>query len=121
MIYINILKRICVKKFKICFKTEDYDCKSTNDTVFIILDRSRGYYGIKFSSGGPGSPGSSEIKYGKVTCVNSGNEYDNHYFERIFYTWCFYHRHPSWIKEHKSTILKFYNYKVKVPIDVQER
>lgn len=100
------------KKIKICFKTSDYETQNIVDTVFIILDKSRGYYGAKFSSD------NSELKYGKVTCVNSGNEYDSHYFERTFYTWCFYHRHPSWDKKHKSTILKFYNYIVKVPLDV---
>jgi hypothetical protein len=101
-----------VKKFRFCFKTEDYEGKSAKDVIFIILDKSRGYYGIKFSSD------SSEIKYGKVTCVNSGNEYDNYYFERTFYNWCFYHRHPIWDKKYKSIILKFYNYKVKVLLDV---
>lgn len=101
-----------MKKFKFCFKTEDYECKSTKDVIFIIIDRSREYYGIKFSSD------SSEIKYGKVTCVNSGIEYDNYYFERTFYNWCFYHRHLSWDRKHKSTILKFYNYIAKVPLDV---
>lgn len=101
-----------MKKFKLCFKTEDYETQSAVDTVFIIFDKSRGYYGAKFSSD------SSEIKYGKVTCVNSGIEYDNHYFERTFYNWCFYHRHPSWDKKHKARICNFYKFIVKVPLDV---
>ena len=100
------------KKIKFCFKTSDYETQSTVDTVFIILDKSRGYYGIKFSTD------DTEIKYGKVTCSNSGNEYDSHYFERTFYRWCFYHRHPGWIKEHKATVCNFYKFIVKVPLDV---
>ena len=99
------------KKIKFCFKTSDYETQNTVDTVFVIFDKSRGYYGIKFSTD------DSEVKYGKVTCSNSGNEYDSHYFERTFYRWCFYHRHPSWIKEHKSTLFNFYKFIVKVPVD----
>lgn len=98
------------KNIMFCFKPSDYDTQSTVDTVFIILDKSRGYYGIKFIAD------SSEVKYGKVTCSNSGNEYDSHYFERTFYRWCFYHRHPTWDKKHKATVLKFYNYITKVPV-----
>lgn len=99
-----------MKKFKLCFKTEDYETQSTVNTIFIILDKSRGYYGVKFSID------DSKIKYGSVICTNSGNEYDSHYFNRVFYRWCFYHRHPNWDKKHKSTILKFYNFTVKVPV-----
>lgn len=101
-----------MKKFKLCFKTEDYETQSAVDTIFIILDKSRGYYGIKFCTD------DSDIKYGSVICTNSGNEYDSHYFDRVFYGWCFYHRHPSCDKNHKPTILKFYKYLVKVPVDV---
>ena len=101
-----------LKKIKFCFKTEDYETQSTVDTVFIILDKSRGYYGAKFSSD------NAEVKYGKVICSNSGNEYDSHYFERTFYRWCFYNRHPSLDKKHKSTLFNFYKFIVKVPLDV---
>ena len=81
------------------------------------LDKSRGYYGIKFSTD------DSEVKYGKVTCSNSGNDYDSHYFERTFYRWCFYHKHPSWDKTHKAKLCNFYKFIVKVPLDmhVQEK
>lgn len=100
-----------LKKIKFCFKKADYGNHSTNNTIFVIFDKSRGYYGVKFSTD------DSDVKYGKVICSNSGNEYDNYYFERTFYSWCFYHRHPSWIKEHKSTLFNFYKFIVKVPVD----
>ena len=105
------------KKIKFCFKTSDYETQNTVDTVFVIFDKSRGYYGIKFSTD------NSEVKYGKVTCSNSGNEYDSHYFERTFYRWCFYHKHPSWDKKHKAKVCNFYKFIVKVPLDmhVQEK
>ena len=97
-----------LKKIKICFKTSDYETQSCVDTVFIILDKSRGYYGIKFSTD------NSDIKYGNVTCINSGNEYDSHYFERTFYRWCFYHKHPNW----DAKACNFYKFLVKVPLDI---
>ena len=100
-----------LKKIKFCFKKADYETKSTNNTIFVIFDKSRGYYAVKFSTD------NSEVKYGKVICSNSCNEYDSYYFERTFYRWCFYHRHPSWIKEHKSTLFNFYKFIVKVPVD----
>ena len=97
-----------LKKIKICFKTSDYETQSCVDTVFIILDKSRGYYGIKFSTD------NSDIKYGNVTCINSGNEYDSHYFERTFYRWGFYHKHPNW----DAKVCNFYKFLVKVPLDI---
>ena len=97
-----------LKKIKICFKTSDYETQSCVDTVFIILDKSRGYYGIKFSTD------NSDIKYGNVTCINSGNEYDSHYFERTFYRWGFYHKHPNW----DAKACNFYKFLVKVPLDI---
>lgn len=101
-----------MKKFKLCFKTEDYEMKSVIDYIFIILDKSRGYWGVKFSTD------NRDVKYGSVICVNSGNEYDNHYFERTFWSWCFYHKHPSWNKNCKPRIFKFNKLTVRVPINV---
>jgi len=101
-----------MKKIKLCFKTSDYESQNIKDTIFIILDSSRGYYGIKFCID------DKSTKYGKVTCFNSGIDYDSNYFERTFYNLCFYHRHPSWKKEYKSRIFHFHKYSVKCPIDV---
>lgn len=104
--------KIFGKELKICFETSDYEGKSFVGNIFFILDKGRGYYGIEFSTD------DSEIKYGPVSCINSGVEYDNHYFKRTFYIWCFYHRHPNWDKSHKPRLLNFSKYIVKVPIDV---
>lgn len=117
-----MLRMFKFKKIKLCFKTSDYECQSLVDKIFIILDKSRGYYGIKFSTD------NSEIKYGSVVCINSGNEYDSHYFERTFYNWCLYHFHPTWNTRcalsaytrygMKARIFDFNKYIVKVPVDV---
>lgn len=85
------------KKIKFCFKTIDYEGQSVVDKIFIILDKSRGYYGIRYCID------SSIINYGSVICLNSGNEYDTHYFNRTFYDLCIYHFHPSWSTKYKSS------------------
>lgn len=99
------------KKIKFCFKTSDYEGQSLLDKIFIILDKSRGYYGIKFCTD------SNTIKYGSVICTNSGVEYDSHYYDRTFYDWCIYHFHPTWNKDDKARVFDFNKYIVRKPLE----
>lgn len=105
-----MFKLVKFKKIKFCFKTSDYEGKSLVDNIFIILDKSRGYYGIKFCTD------SNTIKYGSVICTNSGVEYNSHYFERTIYNWCIYHYHPAW-KNIKPNIFNFSKYIVRKPLE----
>lgn len=109
------------KKIKFCFKTSDYEGQSLVDKIFIILDKSRGYYGIKFCTD------SNTIKYGSVICTNSGVEYDSHYYDRTFYDWCIYHFHPTWNTRYafsshtrygmKARVFDFNKYIVRKPLE----
>lgn len=100
------------KKIKFCFKTSDYELGDLSKHIYIIFDKSRGYYGAHFCTD------SNKIEYGKVVCFNSGNEYDSYYTNRTVRRWCFWHKHPTWEKSVKPRILDFTKTVIRKPIDV---
>ena len=80
-----------LKKLKICFCTSDYEINANYSKYwYLILDKERSYYGIKFAID------SNKIYYGNLICENTGIEYESHYKIRKFYDVRFYHYCKFW-------------------------
>lgn len=100
------------KQLEFYFKTSDYECKSRKGKIFIILDKVRGYYGIQFIKE------YKEIKYGLLTCLNTGTEYSGNYIDCKFVTIVFWD--SNWHRNF-PTLLNYRAEPFRRAVDVQER